>query len=316
MAQTLSHDAAEERLRWLRPYLEGKRTLKEMAAVSPFAYRTLKRWAHAYRRAGIAGLAPGSRRPHHHPHQYTPAMVARVRSLRKETHLGPDVLAVLLRREGLTLSHSGIGKLLKREGLSRQRTRLQKKEHWTPHVTVPGELIEIDVVYVRKFRGRWLYQFTAIDCCTRWRYCWATPEQSNASAVRFLHQVVAAAPFPIRGVKTDNASIFTNRYVGYPKSADPLRPRLHFFDRACATLGITHYLIAPGKPQQNGKVERSHRTDRERFWNVVRSRSLPEIRRKHAAYVEWYNRVCPHLGLGGLTPLEKLRSHQGTDVRV
>lgn len=316
MAQTLSHDAAEERLRWLRPYLEGRRSLKEMAAVSPFAYRTLKRWAHAYRRAGMPGLVPASRRPQHHPRQYTPAVVARVRSLRQETNLGPDVLAVLLRREGLSLSHSGIGKLLKREGLSRQRTRLQKKERWTPRVTVPGELIEIDVVYVRKFRRRWLYQFTAIDCCTRWRYCWATPEQSNASAVRFLQQVVAAAPFPIRGVKTDNASIFTNRYTGYAKSADPLRPRLHIFDRVCARLGITHYLIAPGKPQQNGKVERSHRTDRERFWNIVRFRSLPEIRRKHAAYVDWYNRLCPHLGLGGLTPLEKLRSLQGTNVRV
>lgn len=316
MAQTLSRDAAEERLRWLRPYLEGTRTLKEMAAVSPFAYRTLKRWARAYHRAGTAGLAPGSRRPHHHPRQYTSAVVARVRSLRQETKLGPDVLAVLLRREGLRLSHSGIGKLLHREGFSRQRTRLQKKEWWIPRVTVPGELVEIDVVYVRKFRGQWLYQFTALDCCTRWRHCWATPEQSNASAVRFLHQVVAAASFRIRGVKTDNASIFTNRYTGYAKSVDPLRPRLHFFDRACAALGITHYLIAPGKPQQNGKVERSHRTDRERFWNSVRFRSLPEIRRKHAAYVDWYNRLCPHLGLGGLTPYEKLHSLQGTNVRV
>jgi len=43
MSQTLPKDAAEERFRWIQPYLEQKRTLKEMADLSPFTYRTLKR---------------------------------------------------------------------------------------------------------------------------------------------------------------------------------------------------------------------------------------------------------------------------------
>jgi len=141
-----------------------------------------------------------------------------------------------------------------------------------------------------------------------------TPEQSNRTALVFLRNVVAAAPFRIRAVKTDNASIFTNRYNGYAASRDPLHPRLHPFDVLCHDLNLSHYLIAPGRPAQNGKVERSHRNDRERFWNTVRFRTLAEIERKQAAYAAWYNAVCPHLALAGKTPLEYLQVIQGTNL--
>lgn len=314
MTQTLPEDAAAERLRWLQPYLDGTRTLKEMSALSPFGYRTLKRWAAAYQRGGVAALVPHSRRPHSHAKQYDAQLVKRVRALRKQTSLGPDVLVHLLKRENIQVSASGLAKLLKREGLSRTRKRLKRKDTWEPKATTLGEMVEIDVVYVRKFKGKWLFQFTAIDCCTRWRYLWVTSEQSNRTAVQFLRMLVAAAPFRIRAVKTDNGSIFTNYYTGYPKSANPLKPKLHIFDRVCAELGLTHYLIAPGKPAQNGKVERSHRNDRERFWNTVRFTTLPEARRKQRAYARWYNEECPHLGLNGLTPMEKLTQEKGPDL--
>ena len=314
MSQTLPEDAAAERLRWIRPYLTGTRTLTEMSAVSPFTYRTLKRWVAAYQRYGTAGLLPRSRRPHTHQQQSSTQLVRRVRQLRAATGLGPDVLVHLLKREGITVSASGLAKLLKREGLSRTTKRLKRKVVWQPKTTVPGELVEIDVVYVRKFKGKWLFQFTAIDCCTRWRYLWVTQEQNNRTAVQFLRLVVAAAPFPVQAVKTDNATIFTNYYVGYPKSANPLKPKLHRFDRTCAELGLTHYLIPPGKPQYNGKVERSHRNDRERFWNKVHFTTVREAARKQRAYARWYNEECPHLGLNGLTPLQKLAEAKGTNV--
>jgi len=316
MAQTLPKDAAEERLRWIKPYLDGKRSLTDIAEISPFSYRTLKRWVALYRRYGIEGLMPKSRKPHHHPNEYSREMIQRIRELRLKTQLGPDVLTILLKKEGFKASHSGIGKLLKREGLSRKKKRIQKKEKWTPKSTIPGELVEIDVIYVRRFKGNWLYQFTAIDSCTRWKYSWVTSEQSNRTAILFLGRVIQNAPFKIKGIKTDNASIFTNRYTGYSKSTDPLNPKLHIFDRICLKYGIYHYLIDPGKPQQNGKVERSHRTDRERFWDRVDFKTLEELELKQKEYLLWYNTKCPHLGIKGLTPEEKLNSLQGTDVRV
>jgi len=163
MSQTLPKDAAEERFRWIQPYLEHKRTLKEMSELSPFTYRTLKRWVAMYRRHGLVGLAPKSRRPHSHANEYSVGITQRVRQLRQETDLGPDVLVHLLKREGIHVSASGLAKLLKREKLSRTRKRIKKKNAWTPRTTTPGEIIEIDVVYARKFKGKWLYQFTACD---------------------------------------------------------------------------------------------------------------------------------------------------------
>ena len=316
MAQTLPKDAAEERLRWIRPYLENERSLKNISEASPFDYRTLKRWVALFRKEGPQGLMPKSRRPHHHPKEYSEQLAERIRKMRRETQLGPDVLKILLAREGVIVSHSGLGKLLKREGLSRKRKRLQKKDVWIPRSTVPGEMVEIDLVYAKKFRGSWLYQFTAIDSATRWRHLWTTPEQSNRTAVAFLEKLIKEAPFRIAGIKTDNGSIFTNRYTGYAKSTDPLRPKIHIFDKTCKKYGLTHYLIDPGKPQQNGKVERSHRTDRERFWRRVSFRTLKELKLKQKEYLTWYNTKCPHLGIQGLTPEEKLRSFQGTNVRV
>lgn len=316
MAQTLPRDAAEERLRWIKPYLEGKKSLTDISEFSPFSYRTLKRWVASFRKYGIKGLIPKSRRPNHHPNEYPEELIQKIRELRLKTHLGPDVLTILLKKEGIKASHSGIGKLLKKEGLSRKKRRIQKKEKWLPKTTIPGELVEIDVIYVRKFKGNWLYQYTAIDFCTRWKYSWVTPEQSNRTAVLFLEKVIQDAPFQIKGIKTDNASIFTNRYTGYSKSTDPLNPRLHIFDRICLRYGIIHYLIDPGKPQQNGKAERSHRTDRERFWNRVKFKTLEELELKQKEYLLWYNTKCPHLGIQGLTPEEKLTSLQGTNVRV
>jgi len=127
--------------------------------------------------------------------------------------------------------------------------------------------VEIDVKYVPKLlNNRRYYQFTAIDCSSRWRYLKIYEDYSNHSSIAFLKELIKIAPFRIRAVKTDNGSYFTNRYTGYQKSSDPLNTKLHAFDLLCQKLNIIHYLIDPGKPAQNGKVERSHRSDQETFY--------------------------------------------------
>jgi transposase InsO family protein len=187
---------------------------------------------------------------------------------------------------------------------------LPKKEHWAKKPSFPGEIVQIDVAFIRKYRGKWLFQFTAVDGYSRWRYVEVFVQQGNYEALLFLEHLIAVAPFRILGIQTDNASIFTNRYTGYAKSTDPLNPRLHYFDLLCQKHDITHYLIDPGKPAQNGKVERSHRTDREEFWNKVSFRSLSELKTKLATYLRWHNEEREHLGIDGLTPVEKLKSCQ------
>ena len=206
-------------------------TIKELSKRSRFSRDTLHRWKREYLRYGLEGLKEISRTHLSYPNTTPSETVSLIRELRtKHPRLGAKKIKLRLKKSyGIGIHWQTVHKILIREHLVSKQSRIQKKEKWLPKNTVPGELVEIDVIYVKKFKGNWLYQFTAIDSCTRWRHLWLTSEQSNRTAVKFLHKLITLAPFKIQGIKTDNASIFTNYYTGYKKSADPLNPRLHIF---------------------------------------------------------------------------------------
>lgn len=308
MTHNIQDLIASERERWLKLHLEGGLSMTELTRRSGFARSTLYLWKKSYEERGLAGLREQSRAHHSYPHTTPQERVGLIRSIRAEIPMpGAERIALRLeKRHGVHMQWRTVHKVLKREGLVRTRKRLHKNPKPIPLATVPGEIVQIDVVYARKYKDAWLYQFTAIDCASRWRFAWITREQSNRTAIVFLEKLIAVAPFGIQAVQTDNGSIFTNYYTGYRKSADPLSPRLHIFDLVCKEHGIVHFLIDPGKPAQNGKVERSHRTDREEFWNDVRFRTIPELKRKHEAHMLRYNTEREHLALSGKTPAEYL----------
>ncbi len=132
---------------------------------------------------------------------------------------------------------------------------------------------------------------------------------SNASALKFLNNLIKVFPYQVRAIKTDNGSCFTNRYTGYEKSTDLLNPKLHALDLLCQKKNIIHYLIDPGKPAQNGKVERSHRTDQEHFYNEVKFKSFEDLKLRLKLWNMYYNDL-EHIALNGLTPNEVLRGVQ------
>lgn len=303
---------ATERERWLLLHLEGGLTIKELSQRSQFSRDTLHRWKREYLAKGLQGLEEKSRAHHRHPATTSAGTASLVRNLRlAKPFLGAKKIALRLKKlYGILIDWRTVHKILKREGLVRTGKRLPAKEQWAAKPLKPGELVQVDVAYARKFKGKWLYQFTAIDGFSRWRYVEVFGEQNNGTALLFLEHLLGAAPFTIEGIQTDNGSIFTNRYTGYAKSTDPFSPKFHAFDKFCAERSITHYLIDPGKPAQNGKVERSHRTDREEFWSRVSFHSLGELKQKQSMYMDWYNKEREHLGIGGLTPREKLLSCQ------
>ena len=121
--------------------------------------------------------------------------------------------------------------------------------------------MQLDVKYaVKSYAGYWFYEYDAIDYMTGIVYGEIYETQSNLESVLFLKTLKKKTPFLLKGIQTDNGSVFTNYYTGYKKSADPLHPRLRCFDLLCNELDISHYLIDPGKPAQNGKIERFYRT--------------------------------------------------------
>jgi len=259
-----------------------------------------------YRAAGEAGFTPKSTRPHGQPKETPIRIKERIIELRHQTRLCSKKLNYKLRKEGVAVSDRLIGKVIKGEGLVRKYRLRKLKWQYVKAPLGKGELVEIDIKYVPKRIGHKRYfQFTAIDCASRWRHLAIYDDCGNGSAIAFLEQLAAIAPFRIKAIKTDNGSCFTNRYTGYHKSADPASPRLHPFDLACQERNILHYLIDPGKPAQNGHVERSHRTDQELFYDRRTFRAVVGLKRAIKQWNLEYNNL-EHCGLAGLTPNDAL----------
>ena len=315
MSKTMPNSTAEEKYRWIKPILDGNISIKDMSQVCPFSERAIKYWLAHFREDGLPGLDNQSTRPKFHPQETPIRIKERIIELRNKHKKCAFKLADDLGQEGIKINTRTIGKILKVNGLTRKyRTRKIKYNY----VRIPlkvGELVEIDIKYVPdKIKEKRYYQFTAIDCATRWRYLKIYEDMSNSSAIAFLNKLIEIAPFKIKAVKTDNGSCFTNRYTGYLKSSDPFNPKLHEFDLLCQKLNIIHYLIDPGKPAQNGKVERSHRSDQESFYDKNTFTSLEELKYKLKLWNMYYNDL-QHCGLNNKTPNQAL-SHQVQYVRT
>lgn len=306
MCTKLPKTPLEERLRWVLPIINKEIKLIDTVKLFPGGQRTLERWVSNYRKFGKAGLIPKSTEPKTQPNETSIRTKERIIELRQETNLCAEKLNYKLKKEDIGIHDRTVGKIIKTEGLVRKyRTRKLKYKY----IKVPpakGDLIEIDIKYVPDLIGRKrYYQFTAIDCASRWRYMQIYDDMGNGSAIAFLNKLMRKAPFRIRAIKTDNGSGFTNRYTGYLKSSDPINPRLHPFDLECQNLNIIHYLIDPGKPAQNGKVERSHRTDQEMFYDRRKFKTVLELKRAIKQWNEQYNNL-EHCALNGATPNEYL----------
>lgn len=174
-----------------------------------------------------------------------------------------------LLRKGYKRSYSGMIYAGKRMGLvelknSKKKSRILRR---CPELLTPGEKVQIDVKEVpyNCLRGsilkdvKHLYQWTAIDECTRMRFVYDFGEHTPENSVKFLVMLIKAFPFKIKTMQTDNGTEFTYKYI----SDDNVCP----FDKALQKIGIKHKLIPPRTPWHNGKVEQSHRNDQRYFYD-------------------------------------------------
>ena len=152
----------------------------------------------------------------------------------------------------------------------------------------PGESVQVDVKFV-KIAGRWAFQYTALDDCTRFRVLRLYRRLHQRSSLAFLVELQRALPFRIRKLQCDNGREFPLDFV-----------------LAVEAAGIRHRYIRPRRPQQNGKVERSHRIDQEEFWGRHRFTDFDEATSALRAWERRYNYERFSLALQGRTPAEKL----------
>lgn len=210
-----------------------------------------------------------SRRPHSHPNQHTPAELKLIADMRRRNpHAGLVVFWVKLTQRGYQRSITGLYRVLRRQGIMAVKPPNPK---YIPkpyeQMRYPGQRVQIDVKFVpsaclknSQVIGRQFFQYTAIDEYSRWRYVEAFEEHSTYSSSVFLEHLVKAFPLPIECVQTDNGSEFTKRFQS-DSTAD-----LTLFQKRLKEYGIRHKQIRPFTPRHNGKVERSHRKDNERFY--------------------------------------------------
>lgn len=302
MANTIQ----EERWRWLKPIINKEMSLVDVAKVCPHSARSLKRWKKVYEQCGIDGLIPKSTQPKTQPDETPIRIKEEVITLRKQTGLCAQKLHWRLKKQGLVVPRSTIAKILKDERLVRKYRTKKVKYKYLRAKRKPGELLEMDVKYVPgAIQGLKYYQYTVIDTATRWRHLEVFDEQTTYHAIRMMEIVKQRFPYNIQGLKTDNHSTFTNYYLGTNKRSDVSIKTVHALDRWCADNYITHYLIDPGKPAQNGTVERSHREDEEKFYQRNSFKTKADLKKKIRRWNEYYNDL-EHCSLDGKTPNEVL----------
>jgi len=258
-------------------------------------------------------LKPKSRRPHSHPNQHTEEEITLINNMhRRNPHDGLVVFWVKLQRRGYCRSIAGLFRCMRRLGLRPSKLENPKKKYKPKpyqEALFPGEKVQIDVKVVPRScisgqygeRGSKLYQYTAIDECTRLRYLGAFEEQSTYSSTIFLQKLVKYFPFPICKIQTDNGTEFTKTFTKAKEG------ELTLFEQQLKAYGIEHQKIRPYTPRHNGKVERSHRKDNEYFYARRTFYSLQDFEKQLRAYNRQYN-AFPMRPLGWKSPRDVLNS--------
>lgn len=300
----------EERLRWVIPIVSGEVKLVDTAKSCPYSKRSLERWVRAYRDGGEKALEPKSTEPKKYRVETKIRLKERIISIRKKTKKCSLKIHWQLEKEGIQIHERTIGKILKKEGLVRKYRVKKIKYKYLRAERQPGELLEIDVKYVPgRIANKRYYQYTAIDTASRWRYLAVYDDQTTYNSICFLKEVMRRFPHKVQAVKTDNGSIFTNYYLGTNKRSDVSVKTLHALDVFCTENNIVHYLIDPGRPTQNGTVERSHREDQQKFYEQNEFKDFTDLQKKLKKWNMYYNNL-EHCGLNGKTPNEFLANYK------
>ncbi|MCS3447361.1 transposase InsO family protein [Bradyrhizobium elkanii] len=149
---------------------------------------------------------------------------------------------------------------LQRHGISRLPEIAGDKPARQPFKRYAIGYFHIDIAEVRTEEGK-LYLFVAVDRTAKYAFARLVKKATGAAARAFLEELVAAVPFRIHTVLTDNGIQFAD----LPKNRDGATAswRGHPFDRACLGHRIEHRLTKPNHPWTNGQVERMNRTLKE-----------------------------------------------------
>ena len=255
-------------------------------------------WKKAYEKGGKAGLARKKPVVLNNPRKLAQDVVDKILHLRQTYKLGPErIMWYLERYHGIKTSESTVSRTLVRNGMGRlPKSSARRALHTRRYAKdVPGHHVQVDVKFVllRNFEGTRVrrFQYTAIDDATRIRALKIYPRHNQQNAIKFVDYVIEKFPFRIHTIRTDRGYEFQAQF------------HWHVEDK-----GMRHVYVKPRSPQLNGKVERSHRTDQEEFYQLLTYTDDVDLNEKLAEWERFYNLDRPHGAFKGKTPYEALRS--------
>ncbi len=256
------------------------------------------KWKKAFDIGGKAGLARKKPIALSHPRKLSPEVVEKILHLRRVYHLGPQRITWYLERyHGLTTSCSTVYRTLVRNGIRRLSRAVSRRAIHTRRYAkdVPGHHIQVDVKFLslKATNGSKVrrFQYTAIDDATRIRALKVYQLHNQQNAIAFIDYVIEKFPFRIHTVRTDRGHEFQAQF------------HWHVEDK-----GIRHVYIKPRSPHFNGKVERSHRSDKEEFYQLLNYTDDVDLNEKLSQWERFYNFHRPHGAFNGKTPYEALKS--------
>jgi len=292
----------DQRTQFIADYLRDSLSISELCALYRVSRKTGYKWIDRYLQHGPAGLEEQSRQPHHSPNQTPAHIVAAFIELR--THHpswgAKKLLSVVQRRHpGWDLpGRSTVCDILSRNSLvpkKRQRRVIGHPGQPTSAVLAPNEVWSAD--YKGQFKtgdGVYCYPLTVTDNCSRFLLgCQALPSTAVQEAKPVFTRLFHEFGLP-RRIRTDN---------GVPFATNTLA-RLSQLSAWWVRLGILPELIEPGKPQQNGRHERMHRTLKAETTRPPAGNCRAQ-QRKFNRFRQEFNHERPHEALDMQTPASR-----------
>lgn len=295
-----------ERIKFIARYLAGEDSVTALCGDFGISRKTAYKWIQRYDADGASGLEERSRAPLTHPLAYPDATVAELLTLRREhvTWGARKLLAVLERRrpELLLPAPSTLNDMLKKHGLVNARRRRRRSTKY-------GEPLRAyaapNAVWCADFKGhfpvarRRCYPLTITDGFSRFLLACDGLGLPRLSPTKQVFERVFRQYGLPDVIRTDNGAPFSTLAIA------GLSPLAVWWLR----LGIIPERILPGRPDQNGRHERMHRTLKNETARPPHSSFRAQQRRFDEFRLE-YNQERPHEALEQRTPSELYKPSQ------
>lgn len=291
-----SRTITDERARFVLDAQGSFLSFSELCRRYQISRPTGYKWLQRYQEGGLGALHDHSHQPRSCPHATPPEVVTRILELRRHRGWGAPKIRCLLEREFAHVPCTDtIYRILQRHGFITPSKPRRTRTHTGPPAAapdVPNAVWTADFKgQFRMLDGRLCYPLTVQDHATRFLLdCKGLAKLELAATLHCFDVLFRTYGLPER-IRTDNGHPFASSALG----------RLSQLSLRCIHLGTRPEFIEPGKPQQNGRHERMHRTLKAETARPP-AKNLRAQQRRFERFQHTYSEERPHQALRQKTP--------------